>query len=96
MRYDEFLAKGCPIASGPVEGACKNLIIDRIERSGTRWTEQMAEAIGQLRAICISGDFDRYWQFHIDQDQRRLHPSWTVVPKSPHPIDLAELLYPYI
>ena len=36
-----------------------------------RWTEQMAEAIVQLRAIYLSGDFDRYWQFHIDQGQRR-------------------------
>jgi hypothetical protein len=82
MRYNEYLANGWPIASGPVEGACKNLIKDRMERSGMRWTEQMAEAIVQLRAIYLSGDFDRYWQFHIDQDQRRLYPAaWTVVPK---------------
>src|SRR5580704_7734495 len=26
MRYHEYLANGWPIASGPVEGACKNLI----------------------------------------------------------------------
>ena len=75
MRYDEYLANGWPIASGPVEGACKNLIKDRMERSGMRWTEQMAEAIVQLRAIYLSGDFDRYWQFHIEQDQRRLYPA---------------------
>ena len=29
MRYDQYLAKGWPIASGRVEGACKNLIKDR-------------------------------------------------------------------
>src|ERR1700693_4973989 len=82
MPYDEYLANGWPIASGPVEGACKNLIKDRMERSGMRWTEQMAEGIVQLRAIYLSGDFDRYWQFHIDQDQRRLSPvAWAVVPK---------------
>ena len=82
MRYNQYLAKGWPIASGPVEGACKNLIKDRMERSGMRWTEQMAEAIVQLRAIYLSGDFDPYWQFHIEQDQRRLYPTaWTVVPK---------------
>ncbi|MGD0774314.1 MAG: hypothetical protein ABSC05_15985 [Candidatus Solibacter sp.] len=68
MRYDEYLPRGWPIASGPVEGACKNLMM---ERSGMRWTEQMAEAIVQLRAIYLSGDFDCYWQFHIEQDQRR-------------------------
>ena len=82
MRYDEYLGNGWPIASGPVEGACKNLIKDRMERSGMRWTEQMAEAIVQLRAISLSGDFDHYWQFHIEQDQRRLYPAvWSVVPK---------------
>jgi len=82
MRCHEYLAKGWPIASGPVKGACKNLIKDRMERSGMRWTEQMAEAIVQLRAIYLSGDFDRYWEFHIAQDQRRLYPAvWSVVPK---------------
>jgi hypothetical protein len=81
MRYDQYLASGWPIASGPVEGACKNLIKDRMERSGMRWTEQMAEAIVQLRAIYLSGDFDAYWEYHIEQDQQRLYPAWTVVPK---------------
>jgi len=82
MRYDEYLAHGWPIASGPVEGACKNLIKDRMERSGMRWTQDMAEAIVQLRAIYLSGDFDAYWSFHIQQDQRRLHPpNWTGVLK---------------
>jgi hypothetical protein len=82
MRYDEYLAKGWPIASGPVEGACKNLIKDRMERSGMRWTEEMAEAIVQLRAIYLSGDFDRYWSFHIAKDQQRIHPGhWSVVLK---------------
>jgi hypothetical protein len=38
MRSDEYLAKGWLIASSPVEGACKHLIKDRMERSGMRWT----------------------------------------------------------
>ena len=39
MRYAEYLAQGLPIASGPVEGACKNLIKSRIA-----WSDQ--ECIG--------------------------------------------------
>ena len=83
MRYDEYLALGLPIASGPVEGACKNLIKDRMERSGMRWTPSMAEAVVQLRALYLSGDFDAYWAFHITQDQTRIHPPgrWAVVVK---------------
>ncbi len=83
MRYDQYLAQGLPIATGSVEGACKNLIKDRMERSGMRWTESMAEAIVKLRALYLSGDFDSYWAFHILRDQERLYPTgrWTVVVK---------------
>src|SRR5437899_1198306 len=56
MHYDQYLARGLPIASGSVEGACKNLIKDRMERSGMRWTEPMAEAVVQLRAVFLSGE----------------------------------------
>jgi hypothetical protein len=84
MRYDEYLALGFPLASGPVEGACKNLIKDRMERSGMRWTPSMAEAIVKLRSLYLSGDFDDYWPFHVAQDQLRIHPPgrWSVVTKS--------------
>jgi len=73
MCYDDYLARGLPIASGSVEGACKNLIKDRMERSGMRWGREMAEAMVKMRAAYLSGDFDEYWQYHIDQDQERLY-----------------------
>jgi len=64
MRYDLYLANGWPIASGSVEGACKNLVRDRFERSGMRWTIETAEAVLRLRAIYLSGDLDPYWEFY--------------------------------
>lgn len=73
MRYHEYLAAGFPIASGAVEGACKNLVKDRMERSGMRWRFPGAEALLKLRAIRLSGDFDEYWQFHLQQEQTRLY-----------------------
>lgn len=81
MRYNDYLAQGLPIASGSVEGACKNLIKDRMERSGMRWTPSMAEAVVQLRALYLSGDFDTYWDFHMREDQKRVYPQgrWAVV-----------------
>ncbi|MGH2868625.1 MAG: ISKra4 family transposase, partial [Solirubrobacteraceae bacterium] len=78
MRYDTYLANGWPIASGTVEGACKNLIRDRFERSGMRWTQQTAEALLRLRALHLSSDLDAYWEFHIQHDQQRLYPPWQV------------------
>jgi hypothetical protein len=55
MRYDLYLANGWPIASGSVEGACKNLIRDRFDRSGMRWTPETAEALLRLRAVYLGG-----------------------------------------
>jgi hypothetical protein len=75
MRYDEYLRQGWPIATGVVEGACKNLVKDRMERSGMRWTPAMAEAMLKLRAVDLSDDFAAYWAFHIAREHERRHPS---------------------
>lgn len=79
MRYDICLKRGFPIATGAVEGACKHVIRDRMERSGMRWSREGADALVKMRATYLSHDFDEYWQFHIQQEQRRLHPpgAWT-------------------
>lgn len=84
MRYDEYLRNGWPIASGTVEGACKNLIRDRFERSGMRWTPQTAEALLKLRAAHLSGDLPDYWEHHIQADQQRLYrrDAWQPEPSS--------------
>lgn len=74
MRYDEYLRQGLPIASGSVEGACKHVIKDRMERSGMRWTIEGAEALLKMRALYLSGDFDDYWTFHMEQERARLYP----------------------
>ena len=31
MHYDAYLARGYPIASGAIEGACRHLVKDRME-----------------------------------------------------------------
>lgn len=82
MHYDRYLAEGLPIASGAVEGACKNLVKDRMERSGMRWKKPTAEAVLKLRALYLSDDFEEYWGFHVQQEQARLRGSVTWRPIS--------------
>jgi hypothetical protein len=74
MRYHEYLRQGLPIASGCVEGACKNLIKDRMERSGMRWGHAGGQAMIRLRSLYLSGDLDDYWDFHLEQERRRRYP----------------------
>ncbi|MGH8303150.1 MAG: hypothetical protein ACRET5_16985 [Steroidobacteraceae bacterium] len=45
-----------------------------MERTGMRWVPDGAEAMLKLRAVYLSGDFDQYWDWHIQQDLQRLYP----------------------
>jgi hypothetical protein len=73
MRYDAYLARGWPIGTGVVEGACGHLVKDRMEQAGMRWTKDGAQAILDLRAVRLTGDWDAYWQFHRHKQHERLY-----------------------
>ena len=73
MHYEEALRDGLPIATGVIEGACRYLVKDRMDRTGARWSLTGAEAVLRLRALRASGDFDAYWTFHLEEDHRRNH-----------------------
>lgn len=75
MRYDEFLKDGLPIATGVIEGACRHLVKDRMDITGARWGLDGAEAVLRLRSMHVSGDLDRYWEFHRAREFERNHRS---------------------
>lgn len=75
MRYDEYLSKGYPIASGAVEGACRHLVKDRLERTGMRWVRAGAQSMLNLRSLWINGEWDDYQQHYIDTEIKRLYPN---------------------
>lgn len=73
LDYPTFLANGWPIATGIVEGAVRHLVCDRMDITGARWGLEGAEAILQLRAVVTNGDFDAYWDYHLEQEHHRNH-----------------------
>jgi len=74
MAYDEYLEKGYPIASGVIEGACRCVVKDRMERSGMRWVLDGAQAMLGLRSIHLSGLWEEFIQFRIQRERQRLYP----------------------
>jgi len=60
MRYDEYLRKGYPIASGVIEGACRHYVKDRMERTGMSWVKPGAQAMLELRSTALNGDWDHF------------------------------------
>ena len=73
MKYDEYLAAGYPIGSGVVEGACRHLVKDRMERTGMRWLPSGAQAMLDLRATYLNGEWNAFWPFHVTQEDQRLY-----------------------
>jgi hypothetical protein len=73
MRYDEYLAAGYPIGSGVIEGACRHLVKDRLERAGMRWQPDGAQAMLDLRATYLNGEWDAFWSYHVEQEDDRLY-----------------------
>ncbi len=73
MRYEICLAKGYPIGSGVIEGACRNLINDRLELTGMSWTLQGAESVMRLRAVHINKDWDAFWTYRRQSQRRTLY-----------------------
>jgi hypothetical protein len=73
VPYDAFWSAGYPIATGSVEGACCHLIVDRMERSGMRWKEAGAQAMLDLQAVHLNGEWDDFWRFRMSQEHDRLY-----------------------
>jgi hypothetical protein len=73
LKYNLYLARGMPIATGVIEGACRHLIKKRMEVAGARWSLAGAEAVLRLRALRSSHDSDAYWSFHEAQEYKRNH-----------------------
>lgn len=66
MNYGEYLSKGLPIATGFIEGACRHVIKDRLERTGMRWTRKGAQSMLNLRCI----ESSKIWESLMDEHRK--------------------------
>jgi len=60
LHYQDYLAKGYPIGTGVIEGACRHLVKDRFERAGMHWSQAGAQVMLDLRAVYLNGDWDDF------------------------------------
>jgi hypothetical protein len=79
MRYDEYLRAGYPIASGVIEGACRHLVKDRMERAGMHWTVEGAQAMLDLRSVWIAGQWEAFQKDRIERDTACHYPHLDLV-----------------
>jgi len=73
MQYDQYLQQGYPIGSGVVEGACRHLVKDRMERTGMRWEVEGAQAMLNTRSAYLNDEWDELIEYRIRQEQKSLY-----------------------
>lgn len=57
MRYDFFRAQGYLIGSGTIESGCKQIVTQRLQRSGAQWSVEGAVRTAKARAAWLSGNW---------------------------------------
>jgi hypothetical protein len=62
MRYDVFRSQGYLIGSGTIESACKQIVTQRLKRSGAQWIVQGAVLTAKARAAWLSGTWHNLCQ----------------------------------
>jgi hypothetical protein len=73
MHYDEYLSKGYPIGSGIAEGACRNLVKDRMDGTGMHWRLPGSRAMLKTRALHLNGEWDAFVEYRIQREQEALY-----------------------
>jgi hypothetical protein len=73
MRYDEYLSNGYPIGSGIAEGACRNLVKDRMDCTGMHWRLPGSRAMLKTRALHLNGEWDDFVEYRIQREQETLY-----------------------
>ncbi|MCS7466746.1 hypothetical protein NZK35_08835, partial [Stieleria sp. ICT_E10.1] len=62
MDYASMKSRGCPIGSGVVESACKQIVSERMKLSGMRWSKEGGQRTMTLRCILLSGIWDTVYK----------------------------------
>ena len=81
IHYDQYLAAGYPIASGVIEGACRHVVKDRMERAGMHWTLPGAQALLNLRCVALNDEWEPFMNHYIHQETTRLYANCPVQPR---------------
>jgi hypothetical protein len=85
MRYDEYIRRGLPITTAIIESGCKNLINDRMERSGMIWSPDGAEAMLKARSMLLQHTWNEFWEYRIRKEKEKRYQNCTCVPENDPP-----------
>jgi len=66
MNYAVMKSRGCPIGSGVVESACKQIVSERMKLSGMRWLKEGEQRTMTHRCLLLSGIWDTVYKTWLE------------------------------
>lgn len=70
-------------ASGVIEGACRHVVKDRLERSGMSWIRAGAQPMLDLRCVFLTDGWEDFQQYRVEKEIERLYPYRTTLDPLP-------------
>ena len=83
--HDEVPHRRYPVASGVIEGTCRHVVKDRMERARMHWTLPGAQALLNLRCIALNDEWEPFMNHHIQSETARLYANIPIQPPSTRP-----------
>jgi hypothetical protein len=65
-----------------IEGACRHVVEDRMERAGTHWTPPGAQALLHLRCVALNDGWEPFINPHVQSETARLYANTPIQPPS--------------
>jgi hypothetical protein len=82
MRCRDWREQDLVLATGPVEGAVRHVVGERLDCAGMRWIPGRAEGLLHLRCIELNGDGEEFITWSARQHQDMLNRGWGVLIRS--------------
>ncbi len=65
MRHDECRRRGIPCGSGIIEGGCRTVVVDRLKKSGSRWSVDGDSGIMAIRCCRMNNRVPDFFQWRV-------------------------------
>ena len=70
------------MASGMIEGVCRHVVKDRLERAGMHWTLPGAQSLSNLRCVALDDECEPFMNHYIHHETARLCANIPIQPPS--------------
>lgn len=78
MQYSQHREWHLPIGSGVIEGTCRYLVVDRLRRTGMRWSQAGGQGVLTFRHHAANDQFNEAWSLLVQREAENERNNWAI------------------